>query len=347
MTDATTTSEITVLPVSPQTKKAQGVVSLNKNFMDAVNLLSKSHLVPALYRGHPENTFVALQISQRLGLDPLTVAQNLYMVNGKPSWSAQFLITVWNQCGRFSPIRYEFSGTEGQLDWGCTAVSTELKLGNEIKGELITMEMAKREGWSGKAGSKWQTMPGQMLRYRSASFLVRAYAPELTCGSYTEDEQCDINKDGRQAGRINGQVESTEITDVTTDGPVESHGETAAQRVGHEAPSGDGPAEQKTEAVETIVSTEAVSIQMVDQGQLAEMLRLVRESGMPTEAWRAALAKFKVDTAKNLTHSQADRIVNWLESMLKKNSMNDDMNAWTNKATEQPQSNDDTPPFAT
>ena len=44
------------------------------------------------------------------------------------------------------------------------------------------MEMAVKEGWYGKNGSKWQTMPELMLRYRSASFFGKLYAPELLMG---------------------------------------------------------------------------------------------------------------------------------------------------------------------
>ena len=53
------------------------------------------------------------------------------------------------------------------------------------------MEMAKAEGWYGKAGSKWKTMPQIMLRYRAASFFARMNCPELTLGFYTKEEVID------------------------------------------------------------------------------------------------------------------------------------------------------------
>jgi hypothetical protein len=64
--------------------------------------------------------------------------------------------------------------------------------GEELKGERITLEMAKKEGWSTKNGSKWLTMPGQMLRYRAASFWSRAYASDMSLGMYTQDEVRDF-----------------------------------------------------------------------------------------------------------------------------------------------------------
>ena len=52
--------------------------------------------------------------------------------------------------------------------------------------------MAKREGWATKAGSKWQTMPELMIRYRAAAFWGRLYIPELLVGIQTQEEVIDI-----------------------------------------------------------------------------------------------------------------------------------------------------------
>lgn len=53
------------------------------------------------------------------------------------------------------------------------------------------MEMAVKEGWYGKNGSKWQTMLKQMLRHRAASFFGRVYAPELLMGLRSSEEEQD------------------------------------------------------------------------------------------------------------------------------------------------------------
>lgn len=56
----------------------------------------------------------------------------------------------------------------------------------------VTMEMAVNEGWYGKNGSKWRSMPDLMLRYRSAAFFGRIYAPELLMGLPTTEEVQDV-----------------------------------------------------------------------------------------------------------------------------------------------------------
>jgi hypothetical protein len=153
-------------------------------------LFSVSTMVPKEYQGNIANCMIALEIAHRIGASPIMVMQNLYIVHGKPSWSASFLIACCNQCGRFSPMDFEFSG-EGD-NYGCEAVATVLETGKVLRSDKITWKMVKAEGWDSKSGSKWKTMPGQMFRYRAATFFTRAYAPEISLGFRTADENEDI-----------------------------------------------------------------------------------------------------------------------------------------------------------
>ena len=168
------------------------------------NLFSASSIVPEVYRSKGDkdytsrgNCVIALDMALRMGANPLMVMQNLYVVHGRPAWSAQFLIATLNQSGKFSALRYEFQGKEGQDDWGCRAVATELATKERLVGPLITIGLAKKEGWYskkdkfGKETSKWQSMPELMLRYRAAAWFVRAYAPEIAMGLQTVEEVRD------------------------------------------------------------------------------------------------------------------------------------------------------------
>jgi hypothetical protein len=123
-------------------------------------------------------------------MSPFQVMQNLHIIHGRPSWSSQFIIGLVNGCGRFSPLRYEMTGTGDGL--ACYCVATELASGNDLKGPAVSMAMAKKEGWATKSGSKWQTMPELMIRYRAAAFWGRLYIPELLVGIQTEEEVVDV-----------------------------------------------------------------------------------------------------------------------------------------------------------
>lgn len=157
-------------------------------------VLASSTLVPEQFRG-PEglpNAIVALNMALRMQADPLMVMQNLYVVHGRPAWSAQFLIATFNRSGRYSALRYEWEGTRGKDDWGCRAWAKELATGDRITGPLVTMQTAKDEKWIERAGSKWKTIPELMLTYRAAAWFVRTNAPEIAMGLPTAEEREDM-----------------------------------------------------------------------------------------------------------------------------------------------------------
>lgn len=207
----------------------------------AANLLASSTLVPAAYRKVIEkldkygnvkesrenpnalaNAVVALNMAQRMGADPLMVMQNLYIVEGRPSWSSQWIIAAINGSGRFSPLRFDIKETGKKtvervetvwengnrstvtkkvdiLDKVCIAWAIEKETGDRLESPKVSIEMAVKEGWYTKTGSKWQTMDEVMLRYRTASFFGKLYAPELLMGLQTVEEAQDIvdlNPDG-------------------------------------------------------------------------------------------------------------------------------------------------------
>lgn len=195
--------------------------SINQ-FADAqrmARMLCGSNIVPDAYRGEANlgNCVIALEIANRIGASVLAVMQNLYIVHGKPAWSSQFLISCVNASRRFSPLRYEVSKPgepreiaykytvyvnrekvvkEGKIkvqDQTCKVWAVD-KTGERLEGPTVSIEMAIKEGWFTKEGSKWQTMPDLMIRYRAATFFTRLYAPELTMGINTEDEASDVSE---------------------------------------------------------------------------------------------------------------------------------------------------------
>lgn len=187
------TTAVTV-PVQNAYKPGDIFMSISA-FEDAqrmVKPLATSDLVPDTFKNRIGNCLIALEAAQRIGASPLQVMQNLYIVHGKPAWSSQFLIACVNASRKFSPLRYKMTGKKGTDDYGCVAWAKDLNDGEILESPEITIGTAKKEGWFTKNGSKWQTMPELMLRYRTATLFARLYAPELTMGIQTDDEVADI-----------------------------------------------------------------------------------------------------------------------------------------------------------
>ncbi len=154
---------------------------------------ARSAIVPEHYRGKPDDCFIACQMSMRLGVDPLAYMQNSYVVNGKPGIEAKLSIALLNQSGKIKGrITYTDEGDGDARK--CTASAVDADTG-EVVSATVTMKMVKAEGWYAKKGSKWQTMPDIMFHYRSATFLVRQFFPEVTMGMPTVQELHDVGPD--------------------------------------------------------------------------------------------------------------------------------------------------------
>jgi hypothetical protein len=197
MTTNTNIATISAIPApAPVAASNTQIGFFNMQGFELIQRVAKafatSTLVPTQYQGNVANAMLALNMAQRMDADPLMVMQNLNIIHGRPSWSSKFLIATFNNCGRFSAMRFEFEGDENSDGWRCRAYSIERSTGAELKGTWISIAMSKAEGWYGKPGSKWKTMPEQMLRYRAASFFIGTYAPEISMGFTTEEEAYDI-----------------------------------------------------------------------------------------------------------------------------------------------------------
>lgn len=185
------TDEYALTPAGQATKKFEVLQRKAK-------MLTTSTIVPDSYRGNIGNCVIALEMAERMGVVPLMVMQNLYIVHGNPAWSSKFLIASINASKRFSPLRFEFKGEEGNTDYGCRCYAYEASDRDHkepLYGDWITMDMANKEGWTKKSGSKWLSMPNQMLRYRAAAFWQRVYCPEISMGLLTAEEAEDIAVD--------------------------------------------------------------------------------------------------------------------------------------------------------
>lgn len=272
-------------------------------------LLITSTLVPAAYRANDEkkgpnpnalaNCVVALNMSHRMNADPLMVMQNLYVVEGRPSWSSQWIIAAINGCGRFSPLRFDIKQlgeksvdyvstywenrekktktiTEKIKDKVCVAWAIEKGTGERIESPPVTIEMSVLEGWYSKNGSKWKTMDEVMLRYRTASFFGKLYAPELLMGLQTVEEMqdarvIDATPDGtggfsvdidslKQASQPSNNVESGvdtstgEILDETNKQPQQKEPQ---KKTPNQAKPSSEPSPEEQEAIRQQLIAEA------------------------------------------------------------------------------------------
>jgi hypothetical protein len=160
---------------------------------DQARLFALSPLIPEhLRKGGADaaaaNCMIAIQMAERMGEMPLVVLQNIHIVNGKAGFASQYMIARANSSGVFAGrINWRIRGKGDDLEVEAFAFLKET--GEEVS-FIASMRMAKAEGWT--SNKKYQSMPEVMLRYRSAAFLIRFYAPDVMLGHQTIDEIVDV-----------------------------------------------------------------------------------------------------------------------------------------------------------
>lgn len=174
-----------------QTETALNMFASQESFNTGykmAQILAASTIVPRTFQNNIGNTMIAIDMAQRMHTNPLMVMQNIYIVNGQPSWAAKFLVACINASGLYATsLRYEFVGERHKDSWGCYAYAID-KQGEVIKGSTVTVGQAKKKGWHNKNGSNWEADPEQMLRYRAATRFHDAYCPQISCGLATKEE---------------------------------------------------------------------------------------------------------------------------------------------------------------
>ena len=188
--------EQTTLAVKEPTQNPNAVTMWNdaklyNQSLSMAQTLSKSEIIPQSYKGKPADCLIAIDIANRLGLSPAIVMQNSQIVRGNFTWRGSACKAMIDGCGRYQKTRYVYVGEEGKDSYGCYLEAIDND-GDIIKGVPVTIEMAKKEGWYNKDGSKWLSLPDLMLKYRAAAFFMRTECASIAMGFLTTEEVEDI-----------------------------------------------------------------------------------------------------------------------------------------------------------
>jgi hypothetical protein len=141
--------------------------------------LSQSQMVPAHFQNNPQDCFVVVQLALELGINPLTALQNVFMIGGRPAYTAKFALALANRAKVFAgPIRYKVHKAEKREDLEVTAYAP---LWDGDTAEVtLSYRTAMAEGWT--RNKKYSTIPEQMLRWRAVKWLIDLHCPEILLG---------------------------------------------------------------------------------------------------------------------------------------------------------------------
>lgn len=171
--------------------------------------LAAADLLPSQYRSKPANVLLAMEYGLALGLDTVTAIQQVHIIDGRPSASAQLLAALVRRAGH----RLRVSGDDRH------AVAEIIRCDDPeftFRAEW-TIERAAAANLAGR--DQWKKYPAAMLKARAITEVARDACPEVLSGvSGTADApEHDAPTDPDDAPRVvvsTGEIiEDAEIAD--------------------------------------------------------------------------------------------------------------------------------------
>ena len=179
--------------------------------MDYARSISTGAILPAAYRGKPADILIATGLGKAIGIAPAQALYEIYVVNGRPSPSANLMAALVRRAGHKIRI-------EGNAD-RCTATLIRSDDPDYPFTATWTMQQANAAKLTGK--DTWKQYPAAMLRARAISEVVRMGASECVLGmDYSAEEMRDV--EGGPAPTVNVASFTPAAPEPQDEAPVEA-----------------------------------------------------------------------------------------------------------------------------
>ena len=145
--------------------------------------VARASMLPAAYRGKPADVLIAIGLGPAVGIPPAQSLYEIYVVNGRPSPSANLMAALVRRSGHKLRV-------EGNAE-SCTATLVRADDPDYPFTATWTIDQARAAGLTSK--DTWKQYPAAMLRARAIAEVVRMGASEAVLGmEYAAEEQRDI-----------------------------------------------------------------------------------------------------------------------------------------------------------
>lgn len=143
--------------------------------MQYANTVAVSDLLPTHYRGKPANVLIALQYADALRIHPVQALNDVIVINGKPSMSANLMSAIVRNAGHRLRV---VEDTDSQRVTAVLIRCDDPDFQYEVVWDARKATVA---GLWGKSGP-WKQYPMQMLRARAISEVCRQGASDALMG---------------------------------------------------------------------------------------------------------------------------------------------------------------------
>ena len=155
-------------------KQAEAMSAAHK----LATVLCNTAMVPATFRGKPDDGAAAILYGAEVGLKPQQALQQVFVVHGQPAIYARTMAALLKAKG------YKFSTVES-TDESVTVEGVSPR--GEHESSTWTIQRAKTAGYT--SNKKYQTDPQAMLYAKALSEVARKLAPDVLLGiKYTAED---------------------------------------------------------------------------------------------------------------------------------------------------------------
>lgn len=170
----------------------------------AVTAAKGGVMLPKHFQNNPGALFIAAELADSLGIHRASVLSDIYVVEGKPTLSANLMASQVRRAGH----KLRIEKRDG-------AVKATLIRSDDPDFEFTsiwTMERAQRAGLANK--NVWKQYPESMMRSRAISEVVREGASEVLSGVNYAPEDFDSRTEGKFAQQETAPTEQADTVDA-------------------------------------------------------------------------------------------------------------------------------------
>ena len=175
------------LPMPTVTDDGLDVLQKQAEAMGAAHklatVLCNTQMVPATFRGKPDDGAAAILYGAELGLKPQQALQQVFVVHGQPAIYARTMVALLKAKG------YRFETVES-TDESVTVTATSPR--GESETATWSIDRAKKAGYT--SNKKYSTDPQAMLYAKAASEVSRRIAPDVLLGIRYSAEELELEQ---------------------------------------------------------------------------------------------------------------------------------------------------------
>lgn len=161
------------------TRSTPAPMALNDK-MEYAKAMASASLLPRAYQQQPGNVLLAMEMGDALGIPPIQAINDIHVIEGKPSASANLIGALVRKAGH----KLRVSGDDA------TATAQVIRADDPDFTFEVTWTLARaQQAGLVKAKGNWEKYPAAMLKARAITEVARAACPDALYGViYTPEE---------------------------------------------------------------------------------------------------------------------------------------------------------------